>query len=355
MRILFVAKRHPQQRDLIERPYGRFHHLPVALAKSDHRVRVQLCSTRQLESVAVERDGVVWSSHDLFKVGITGLWRRLSAEAEAFHPDWIIGCSDAWYGWIAHRLAAKFGARLAVDAYDDYESYMPWNLPLHRAWRNAVRAADLVTAAGPQLAAHLQQVRPAGREVAVVPMSADPGFVALDRASCRAALGLPPDAPLIGYYGGWTRTRGTRILLDSYRRVRSVRPDARLVLTGKPPADVVAEPGVIALGYLDDGQLPVLVNALNVACVITAKTAFSRHSYPVKLCEAVACGVAVVATATEPVRWMLNNDSRFLAAIGDADEIAALILVNLALGSVDYGPPVSWADCGSKLNELLTG
>ena len=30
---------------------------------------------------------------------------------------------------------------------------MRWNLPLHWSWRRAVRVADLVTAAGPQLAA----------------------------------------------------------------------------------------------------------------------------------------------------------------------------------------------------------
>ena len=36
MRLLFVCKRHPQQRDLVTRPYGRFFHLPVALAALGH-------------------------------------------------------------------------------------------------------------------------------------------------------------------------------------------------------------------------------------------------------------------------------------------------------------------------------
>lgn len=355
MRLLFLTKRHPQQRDLIERPYGRFHHLPVALAALGHDVRVQLCSHRRLDSMEAERCGVRWSSHDLRSLGARNLWRRLSAEAVAFRPDWIIGCSDTWFGWLAHRLARRAGALLAVDAYDNYEAYMPWNLPLHWAWRRAVRAADLVTAAGPQLAARLRRHRHDGRGVEVVPMAADPGFVAMDRAACRRILGLPDAAPLIGYSGGWSRNRGTRILLDSFQRVRDARADARLVLSGRPPADVCATPGVIALGYLDDAQLPVLLNALNVACVITADTLFGRYSYPAKLCEAMACGVPVVATATEPVRWMLDNDSRFLAAVGNAQDIATRMLTNLSVGRVDYGWLPSWRDSGRRLEALLSG
>lgn len=354
MRILFIGKRHPQQRDLIERPYGRFHHLPVTLAALGHDVRVQLCSHRHLDSMETERSGVHWSSHDARTLGVRGLLDMLSSEAADFHPDWIIGCSDAWFGWLAHRIARRVDACLAVDAYDNYEAYMPWNLPLHWAWRQAVRAADLVTAAGPQLAERLQQHRCGGRRVEVLPMAADPGFVAMDRATCRQTLGLPDAAPLIGYSGGWARNRGTQILLDSFQQVLNARPDVRLVLSGHPPIAVSDAPSVIALGYLDDAQLPALFGALDIACVITADTSFGRYSYPAKLCEAMACGVPVVATATKPVRWMLNNDARFLAAAGNAKDIAARILANLEMGEVDYGRLPSWQDNGQHFEALLS-
>lgn len=352
---MFLTKRYPQQRDLIERPYGRFHHLPVALAALGHDVRVQLYSHRRLDCVERECFNVHWSSHDLLSLGVRGLWRTLETDAIAFRPDWVIGCSDAWFGWLAHRLARHIDARLAIDAYDNYEAYMPWNLPVHWKWRRSVRAADLVTTAGPQLAARLQRHRHGGRNVEVLPMAADPVFTAMNRELCRKTLGLPDAVPLIGYSGSWARNRGMEVLLDSFERARNARPDARLVLSGRPPAAVRRAHGVTALGYLDDAQLPTLLNALDVACIITADTLFGRYSYPVKLCEAMACGVPVVATATEPVRWMLNNDTRFVAAVGDAEDIASRILTNLAAGRVDYGRLPSWEEIGKSFESLLSG
>jgi glycosyltransferase involved in cell wall biosynthesis len=354
LRLLFLCKRHPQQRDLIERPYGRFHHLPTALAELGHEVTTLLCSHRRMGKQVVVREGVRWSSHDLLDRGPRGLVADLTAEAEEFRPDWVIGCSDAWFGWLAHIVAKRTGARLAVDAYDNYEAYMRWNFPLHWKWRRSVRAADLVTAAGPQLAELLQTHRRGGRKVELLPMAADPGFVPMDRMACRRSLALPQAAPLIGYSGGWAGNRGTHVLLDSFQRVRAAQPDAHLVLSGRPPTDVCAAPGVIALGYLDDAQLPVLLNALDVACVITADTLFGRYSYPAKLCEAMACGVPVVATATGPVRWMLDSDGRCLAAVGNAVDVAAKILSSLDAGRIDYGQLPSWQRNGQYLETLLS-
>ncbi len=355
MRIVFVCKRHPQQRDLIERPYGRFFHLPVALAAAGHDVRVQLCSHRKMESLATQRGGVTWSSHDIRTLGPWRFLQRIENEARAFEPDWIVGVSDAQYGWLAHQLARRLGAKLAVDAYDNYEAYMPWNAPLHWAWRRAVRAADVVTAAGPQLAARLQSHRRGGRAVEVLPMTADPDFMPRDRGECRAALGLPADAPLLGYVGSWTRTRGTHGILDAFARVRARRPDARLVLSGHPPEDALREPGVIGLGYLPDAQLPLLVNALDVACILVANTAFGRYSYPAKLCEAMACKVSIVASATDAARWMLGDRAEHLARIGDAADFAARVMHLLDEPACDYQPLPAWNELGQRLADLLGG
>jgi glycosyltransferase involved in cell wall biosynthesis len=341
LRLLFVCKRHPQQRDLVTRPYGRFFHLPVALAALGHEVAVTLCSHRGLPAERFERHGVSWASEDVRTGGPARFLAAVDAHAAEFRPDWVIGCSDTWYGILGRRIAKRCGARLAIDAYDNYEAYMPWNLPLHAAWRRSLRAADVITAAGPQLAARLQQHR-RGRAVHVVPMAADPSFVPTDRLAACAALGLPVDAPLVGYSGGWASNRGTHVLLEAFRLVRARQPDARLVLTGRPPAMALAEPGVLPLGYLPDAQLPIALSALDVACVITADTSFGRYSYPAKLCEAMACEVPVVATATEPVRWMLHDDARHLAAIGDARSIAERVLAQLGGHRVRYTELPTW-------------
>lgn len=300
-----------------------------------------------------ERAGVAWLGNDIRTLGWRGYVRYAAEAAATFRPDWIVGLSDAWYGWLAHVLSRRTGSQLAVDAYDNYEAYMPWNLPLHWQWRRAIHAADCVTAAGPQLAGLLDRERSRGKPSCIVPMAADPVFVPHQRDNARAELGLPMDAPLLGYFGGWARNRGTDILLAAFRRVRERRPSARLVLSGRPPTHARAEPGVIALGYLPDAQLPLAISALNVACVITMNSAFGRFSYPAKLCEAMACGVPVVATATEPVRWMLHDDPRFLAPIGDARALADRVLTQLETGHVSYPGQPTWNDCARRFEDAL--
>jgi glycosyltransferase involved in cell wall biosynthesis len=355
VKLLFVSKRSPQQRDLIERPYGRFHFLPSLLAAKGHDVRVVVCSHHGLASVARVRGGAQWSSHDMRALGLPRFLATLHREVEVFRPGWIIGCSDAWYGWLARVLSARSGAQLAIDAYDNYEAYMRWNLPLHWQWRRAVRAADVVTAAGPQLADRLDRHRRGGRRrTDIVPMAADPTFVPHDTASSRVELGLPRDMPLIGYFGGWASNRGTDVLLAAFRLVRQRYADARLVLTGKPPAHAIAEPGVHALGYVPDAQLPIALSAVDVACVITADTSFGRYSYPAKLCEAMACHIPVVATATEPVKWMLNNDERYLAQVGDARSIADRLLERLKDGGRSRYPNLpTWDDSARRFEAAL--
>jgi glycosyltransferase involved in cell wall biosynthesis len=354
LRLLFVCKRHPQQRDLLERPYGRFHHLPAQLAARGHEVRVFACSHHRLPSTTLERDGVRWTSHDVLALGPRRLVAAAGAEAVAFQPDWVIGCSDAWYGWLARALAGRTGARLGVDAYDNYEAYMPWNFPLHWKWRRAVRAADLVTAAGPQLAALLQGHRRGGTPAQVLPMTADPEFKVRDRADCRRTLGLPEDAPLLGYVGSWTQSRGSPLIVEAFERVRARRPEARLVLSGRAaPAAVLALPHVIGLGSLPDEHVPLLVSALDVACVVTADTAFGRYSYPAKLCEAMASRVPVVATATPALRWMLDDREAHLAPLGDADAFAARALALLEAPRADYPPLPDWAALAGRFEAML--
>lgn len=352
MKILFVGKRRPQQRDLLDRPYGRFHHLPAGLAALGHQVTVALVGHQGLAAERREQAGVQWLACDIRSQG----WRHVSAqlrqEARQLSPDWVVGCSDAWYGWLAHRLALRCDARLAIDAYDNYEAYMPWNLPLHWLWRRAIAAADLVTAAGPQLADKLLQSRP-GRRVEILPMAADPGFLPMDRSQCRDQFGLDQSRPLFGYSGAWTRSRGSELLLDAFQRVRRELPDAGLLLTGRPPPRALAVAGVISLGYLPDGQMPAAVNAADVTCVIVADTAFGRYSYPAKLCEAIACGRPALASETAATRWMLAGAEKHLAPCGDAQAHAAKMIDLYTNPAQAYPQARHWQELSADYAALL--
>ena len=184
-------------------------------------------------------------------------------------------------------------------------------------------------------------------------MTADPEFRRRDRAACRQELGLPADLPLIGYIGSWTRSRRTLLILDAFERIRARRPDARLVLSGRPPQSVLDTPGVINLGYLPDRQVPLLVAALDVASVVTADTPFGRYSYPAKLCEAIACRTPVVAAGGGPLRWMLGDSDAHLVPQGDVGRFSDRVLALLDAPVADYPEQPGWPEIARRLASML--
>ena len=185
-------------------------------------------------------------------------------------------------------------------------------------------------------------------------MAADPEFAPRDKTACRQALGLLAEATDVGYVGSWSASRGSSLLIDAFRLARAIRPDLLLLLSGRPPREVLSEPGVTATGYLPDDQLPVLLNALDLACVVTADTRFGRYSYPAKLCEAMACSVPVVATATDAVAWMLGGHAEHLTPLDAPQAFAQRMLALLSTPGTTYPSPQSWEEVTLQLETLLS-
>jgi glycosyltransferase involved in cell wall biosynthesis len=97
-----------------------------------------------------------------------------------------------------------------------------------------------------------------------------------------------------------------------------------------------------------------VLSALDVACVITADTAFGRYSYPAKLCEAMACEVPVVATGTDPVRWMLKDDEHFFVPVGNASAMAKSLLARLANPTrIQYPKLPTWNESAAHFEQAL--
>ena len=352
MKILFLCKRRPQGRDLLSCPYGRFFHLPHQLSKMGHDVHVAVMSHQALPNTTYEKHGITWHGSDIVRVGPIGYWTKLCALSTEFQPDWIIGCSDIYYGILATRLARRAKCRAAIDAYDNFESYLPWCRPLHQLWRRAVTTADLVTAAGPQLAMRLAAHR-VGADVHVLPMAADPHFQPLSRDESARKIGLDPAQRFFGVVGSLDVRRGKNIFLEACRLLRRGGVTSTLVLSGRGQTRRENISGTLRIRPLSDAEVPLLINCLDVACVPGANNAFGNFSYPAKLYEAMACQVPIVAAATLPAQWILQEDSRFLVPVGNPAALAERIVSNLEIGRVVYPPKPTWQELTQRLDGWL--
>jgi glycosyltransferase involved in cell wall biosynthesis len=342
LKLLFLSKRYPMGRDLILRPYGRFFYLPYYLAERGHEVTLLLLDYRNEAPADISHDGIRWISEPLASRNPGRYLGRLRQLLRTDRPDWVIGLSDTYFGILAQYYGYRYGIRSCIDAYDNYESYIPWLKPLHRFWRRALSRADLVTAAGPDLAQFMSQQRD-GCPTVVVPMAADPiGFMPMDHTECRSQMRLPVDGRLIGYCGSLHKSRGVEVLFEAFERLRQTHPDVGLVLSGRQWGDVPVPESACSLGYIEDEKMPLLLNCMDALAVVNRDSAFGRYSHPVKLYEAMSCQVPVVVTSTAASKWILRNNPELLVPPSDAGALSSSLAAALDRGRTAYPDVPDW-------------
>jgi glycosyltransferase involved in cell wall biosynthesis len=320
MKLLFLSKRHPQGRDLITRPYGRFHFLPHLLAGNGAQCLTILGNYKDEPEISTEVGNV--QVHSLRVFPNTLRFRNKAMElGRAFQPDAVIGFSDTWFGILAARISRQTGSRLIIDAYDNYEAYIPAAKPLHWLWRRSLRQADALSAAGPQLLELLRESNPyAGN--AVVPMCADPIFRPQASISARLSLGLPEDRKLVGYLGTADPTRGFDLFETAISGLMKQRQDFDVVISGRSDFELgLPQERVHRLGYISDQLMPALNSSCDLLLCLNRDSPFGRYSYPVKIYESLACRRPVLASDTAPARWILGGEERCLARLENADDL----------------------------------
>jgi glycosyltransferase involved in cell wall biosynthesis len=355
MKILFLIKRRPQGKDLLTRPYGRFFNIPRILSERGHEVCLLLLSYKKEAPSREMQYGMTWITESVFRTGPLAYFQRAERLAKEFKPDWVVGFSDTYYGILAAWLGERHRIRSAIDAYDNYESYIPWLKPLHLIWRKALGRATLVTAPGPHLAEFLSSFRP-DNEAFTVPMASDPCFYPMEKKTCRKELDLPLEKKIVGYCGSLYRNRGVEVMFRAFEILGSRHADIDFVLTGRREAGLCVPKAIRHLGYLPDHMIPLFLNSLDVLVIVNRLSDFGNFSYPVKLYEAMSCHTPVVATKTGPISWILGNREQFLAAPEDPLDLAARTRALLSLGRADYGYASTW-EYSSELFEkaLLSG
>lgn len=149
------------------------------------------------------------------------------------------------------------------------------------------------------------------------------------RAQMRAALDLPPDAPVIGEVAHLSPRKGQRYLVEATALLRRRWPDLVCLLVGEGAERAALERRVRELGLEDAVRLtgyrpdaPAVMQAMDV--VVLPSVAI--EGLGVALIEAAFLGKPVVGSDAPGIREvMVDGETGLLAPPGDAQGLAASI------------------------------
>lgn len=147
----------------------------------------------------------------------------------------------------------------------------------------------------------------------------------------RPNLGIPADAPVIGFVGRLTRDKGIPELLEAFNRVLESVPAAHLLLVGWfdesedaltvwQCAQILAHPRIVHTGYVPDAAP--YYRAMDMMVLPTW-----REGFPNAALEAAASGLPVISTLTTGARdAVLPGVTGLLVPPGDASALANAVL-----------------------------
>jgi glycosyltransferase involved in cell wall biosynthesis len=335
-------------RDLITRPYGRFYNLAYHLSELGHDVELILFSYFKNENEENCIGCLKISSVSLFPNPFLAI-KKIYKKIEGSSPDWIFGFSDTYYGILAEFFASRIGKKSLIDAYDNYESYLPFAKPLHWIWQRSIKRTNLVTCAGPSLEMLFRMHRKKG-DINILPMTADQDiFYGQPKDICRQKLGLPQDVKIIGYHGSIYENRDIETLFSAFKLIQNEKK-VILILAGKKSKKIRFPDYVTYLGYLSDNEVPYFINSLDVLVVTNKNTNFGNYSYPVKLYEAMSCNIPVIVSKTKSTEWVMRSYPELLTEVNDPELLANNIMKNIDTGHIGYEKSPTWKELAIQLS-----
>jgi L-malate glycosyltransferase len=151
-----------------------------------------------------------------------------------------------------------------------------------------------------------------------------------DRASGRRALGVGEAEFLVGAAGHLAPHKGHAVLVEAARRVAATDPNFRFVLagTGEREADLLGriEAAGLSTIFRLTGFRKEIAGTMSALDVL-AFPSLSGEGSPAVLKEAMACGVAVVASDISGVREIVQDGREgLLVPPGDSEALADALL-----------------------------
>ena len=261
-------------------------------------------------------------------------YRMLSELIDARRPA-VVHTHMAKAGALGRLAAKRRGIRAIVHTFHGHvlEGYFsgPATTAIVAAERGLARLTDALVAVSPAVRDELLGLGIGSPERwHVIPLGLDLAPLrgsSARRPRARAALGLPPDGPLVGIVGRIVPIKDHDTFFRAARMIVAGHPDATFVVAGdgadrsrlEAAAGRLLGDRVRFLGWVDD--LPTLYAALDVV-VLTSR----NEGTPVALIEAMAANRPVVATRVGGVPDVIEDGrTGLLAPAGDAPAVAASI------------------------------
>ena len=366
MKILVLTKRQYMGKDLLDDHFGRFRELPLGLARLGHEVRgVTLSYGRRPEGTFPDEDdsfgsSMTWTSFNLMN-GCLPLIERYTRRAlqisREFRPDIIWACSDAYHAIFGNWLAKRAQSRCVIDLYDNFEAFnasrLPGVLPL---FRRAARAAHGVTTFSQRLADHVARRYMRSKPISVIENGVRPDlFYPRDRLECRQHLGLPQNAKIIGTAGALDTSRGIEALFESFELLSAKTSDLHLALAGPRPRGIRIPSGsrVHDLKELPHEDVPLFVNALDLAVICYRHSTQGEYSFPQKAYEIIACHVPLVAAAVGSMNELLRSHPDCLYKPKDSASLSNAIQRQLRVKTIIDTRVPSWCDSAKQLSDFF--
>ncbi len=145
----------------------------------------------------------------------------------------------------------------------------------------------------------------------------------------RRELGLPAGAPVVGAVGRLNAQKGHRFLIEAAAEVLARRPDTRFLIVGDGDLAESLRAQAQALGIADRvvfaghrGDIPEVLGAIDLLCISS-----TYEGTPLTLFEAMAAGKAIVSTAVDGCREVLEDGrTGLLVAAQNSPALAAALL-----------------------------
>ena len=275
------------------------------------RFDVSLCGLKSPEagSISLERQGIPVRhlGRGRFDPRILTDLVRLARERQAriLH---VHGYAAADFGRLAAR---RVGAALVL-----HEHFADPRMPSYQAVADRALAGltDRAIAVSESTRAFLVRERhvPASRVRLIwngAPLDEFAPVTAEKAAAVRHKLRLPADAVVIGSIGRLNEQKGHRYLIEAAARVLAAAPQARVLVVGDGDLESALEEQARALGIADRvifaghrDDVPAVLGAIDVFCISS-----TYEGTPLTLFEAMAAGKAIVSTAVDGCREVIED------------------------------------------------